>query len=180
MFLSAEAETTTRADFVIFGLPVELGTFLTQLVIFLLLLLLLRKYALKPLLRAMQKRQEHIEEQLKSAEKHRAEAERLVAEQIAALEASKQEAAEIINRARSISEKEAAKLIEEARAEAERIRERAVAEIEREREKAITTLKEEVARLSVMIAGRIIEKELDEKTNRKMIDEYVNQVGGLQ
>lgn len=180
MLLSAEAETTTKADFLLFGLPVELGTFLAQLVVFLILLWLLKRFALKPLLAAMKKRQDHIENQLKEADRHRAEAERLLSEREAAMETSKQEAAEILNRARSISEKEASKLLEEARMEADRIRDKALSDIEREREKAIASLKDEVAHLSVMIAGHLIEKEIDEKTNRKIIDEYVNRVGGLQ
>ncbi|CCQ94972.1 ATP synthase subunit b [[Clostridium] ultunense Esp] len=179
MFLSAEAEAT-QADIYIFGLPVELGTFLLQLVIFILLLFLLRRYALKPLLTMMQKRQEHIEHQLKEAEQHRMEAEKLLRDQEAALEASRKEAAEILQRAKTMSDKEAAKLLEEARNEAARLREQALSEIARERENAIASLREEVARLSVAIAGRLIEKELDEKANRNLIDQYMKQVGGLQ
>jgi F-type H+-transporting ATPase subunit b len=167
-------------DFTIFGMEVELGTMLFQLGLFILLLILLSQFALKPLLRVMQQRQEHIENELRNAENARAESEKLMKEQREAIVAARQEANAIIERAKGVSEKEAAAILEAARQEAERIRVQAIADIAREREQAIAALKEEVSKISVAIAAKIIEKELDEQANRKLVEDYMSQVGGLQ
>jgi F-type H+-transporting ATPase subunit b len=180
VLLSVEEAKEAVGDLVIFGLHVQLGTMLFQLVAFIILLLLLRKFALKPLLSVMQKRQEHIENELRAAEKSRAEAEKLIREQQEAIVAARQDAQQIIERAKAISNKEAAEIIEAARKEAERVRDQALAEIKREREAAIAALKDEVGKLSVAIAAKIIEKELDEQANHKMVDQYLKEVGGLQ
>lgn len=164
----------------LFGLKVELGTMLFTLAAFLILLFLLSQFALKPLMRVMQQRQERIEEELKKAEAAREEAAKLIKDNQEAIIAARQEANAIIERAKTVSEREGQAIIESARKEAERVRDQALAEIAREREAAIVALKEEVSRLSVLIAAKVIEKEIDANKNRELVDQYLNQVGGLQ
>ncbi len=162
------------------GMQVELGTMLFTLGAFLLLLLLLSQFALKPLLRLMKQRQEHIEAELKKAEEARLEATKLIQDNQAAIVAARQEANAIVDRARVVSEREGAEIVAAARKEAELVRDQALAEIKRERELAINALKEEVSKLSVAIAAKVIEKEIDENKNRELVDQYLSQVGGLQ
>lgn len=164
----------------ILGLHVELGTMAFTLAAFLILLFLLSQFALKPLMRVMQQRQERIEEELKKAEAAREEAAKLIKDNQEAIIAARQEANAIIERAKSVSEREGQAIVEAARKEAERVRDQALAEIAREREAAIVALKEEVSKLSVLIAAKVIEKEIDAKKNRELVDQYLNQVGGLQ
>lgn len=164
----------------ILGMEVQLGTMLFTFGAFLILLLLLSQFALKPLLRIMKQRQEHIENELKNAADARAEAAKLMKDHQEAIVAARQEANAIIDRAKTASEREGASIIEAARKEAERVRDQAIAEISREREMAIVALKEEVSKLSVAIASKVIEKEIDEDKNRQLVDQYLNQVGGLQ
>lgn len=164
----------------IIGMEVQLGTMLFTLGAFVLLLLLLSQFALKPLLRVMSKRQENIENELKKAELAREEAAKLIKDNQEAIIAARQEANAIVERAKSVSEREGAAILEAARKEAERVRDQALAEIKRERELAIVALKEEVSKLSVAIASKVIEKEIDESKNRQLVDEYLSQVGGLQ
>ncbi len=164
----------------IIGMEVQLGTMLFTFGAFIILLVLLSVFALKPLLRVMSQRQENIENELKKAEIAREEASKLIKDNQEAIIAARQEANSIVDRAKTVSEREGAAIVDAARKEAERVRDQALAEIKRERELAIVALKEEVSKLSVAIAAKVIEKEIDETKNRQLVDEYLSQVGGLQ
>lgn len=158
-------------------MELNLGTMLSQVVAFGLLLLLLKKYAFGPLMGMMEKRQEGIENDIEVARKNRVEAEALLKEQNEALKQAREEAQEMIDRAKSTSAKQAEEMLESARLEAERMREQALQDIQLEKEKAVSALREQVGTLSVMIASKVIEKELDTNAQSKLIDEMMEQVG---
>lgn len=164
----------------IIGLEVQLGTMLFTLAAFILLLVLLSQFALKPLLRLMKQRQDHIEAEIKKAEEARLEATKLMQDHQEAIVAARQEANAILDRAKTVSEREGAEIVAAARKDAERVRDQALTDIARERELAIQALKEEVSKLSIAIASKVIEKEIDESKNHQLVEDYVNQVGGLQ
>lgn len=166
-----------KVEFITIGAIVDGGTIIAQLIIFLVLLALLRAYAWNPLMSVMKKREEQIADEIETAEKNRAEAERYLAEQQSELKKTREEAQAMINNAKELGENQAKEIIENAKAEAERIKKEAVAEIEREKEAAINSLKEQVASLSVMIASKVIEKELDEKGQEELINDYLKEVG---
>ncbi|WP_051045205.1 F0F1 ATP synthase subunit B [Halalkalibacterium ligniniphilum] len=153
------------------------GSIIYQLVAFLTLLALLNKFALKPLMGVMQKREEMINEQIDSAEKDRKAAQQYLEEQRKEVEKARQEAQEIIQNAKKLSEQQGQDIIKAARDEAERLKDAALAEIGREKEQAVASLREQVASLSVLIATKVIEKELDEKEQEKFIQEYLKEVG---
>jgi F-type H+-transporting ATPase subunit b len=153
------------------------GDMLFQLIMFLLLMLLLRKYAFGPLMGVMKQREEHIANEIEQAEKHRKEAEKLLEEQRELMKQSRQEAQELIENARKMAEEQKEQIIASARAEAERLKETAKKEIEREKEQAMAALREQVASLSVLIASKVIEKELTEQDQAKLISEYIQEVG---
>jgi len=155
----------------------SIGSFIIQILSFGILFLLLKKYAFGPLLGVMEKRQNHIAVQLETAEKNRAEAEKFLKEQQEALQQARQEAHEIIEKAKASSQKQADEILEASKAEAERIKEQALQEIQMEKEKAVTALRDQVGSLSVLLASKMIEKELDAKTQSKLIDDIVKQVG---
>lgn len=159
---------------------VQWGTMLFSLFIFIILFLLLRKYAFGHLMRVMQERQDKIAEDISTAEKSRLEAQRFMKEQEAALNEARQDAQKIIENARQTSEKQADKILSEARAEAEHFKKVARAEIEREKEQAIEALRAQVGSLSVMLATKVIEKELDEKQQQTLINDYLAEVGKRQ
>ncbi|OEF99832.1 ATP synthase F0 subunit B [Vulcanibacillus modesticaldus] len=158
-------------------MELNLGNFFFQILAFALLFIILKKYAFGPLVDVMEKRQKQIEDQINSAEANRKEAERLLEEQNEALQKSRLEAQDIIERAKVSSEKQAEEIIETAKAEATRIKEQAVMEIQLEKEKAVAALREQVGTLSVLIASKMIEKELDVKEQSKLIDDVMKQVG---
>src|SRR5690606_33306666 len=117
------------------------GDMLFSLVMFIILFLLLRKYAFGPLMGVMEKRARQIEDDLENAKQNRLEAEKLLEEQRAELAQARQEAKAIIDNARTTSEKQAEEIIQAAREEVEQYKQVARQEIEREREKAIEALR---------------------------------------
>jgi len=161
-------------------LSLHLGTMLFQVVAVLILMLLLKRYALGPIMNVMNERQEYIEKQISSAEESRKEAEKMVSEQKEALARSRQEAKELLERARAQKEREAEEIIRDARERADRMISEARSEIASEKEKAIKELRDQVGVLSVSLASKVMEKELDPKDQAKLVDQYLDQVGELQ
>jgi F-type H+-transporting ATPase subunit b len=156
---------------------IQWGTALYMLFVFGILLILLRKYAVGPLLGVMEERQQKIANDVATAEKNRRDAEGLIAEQKAALEAAKKDATQVLENARVTSEKSASELIKAAKDEAENIKRLARDEITREKEQAVAALRKEVGALSVMLAKKVIEKEIDEKQQEKLVADYLKEVG---
>ncbi len=159
------------------GAAIPYGTIVYQLVIFLILLALLRKYAFGPLMNIMKQREEHIASEIEAAERNNADSKKLVEEQRAFMVQSRQEAKELIERAKKQAEEQKEGIIAAAKAEAESVKESAVKEIQREKEQAIAALQAQVATLSVQIASKVIEKELKEEDQAKLIRDYINEVG---
>lgn len=156
---------------------INTGDIVFQLASFIILLLLLRKFAFGPLMGIMKKREEHIANEIEAAEKARQEAQKVAAEQAEALKAARQDAAELIENAKKLGEQQQKDIIEAAKVEATRLKDAAVKEIQQEKDQAITALREQVASLSVLIASKVIEKELNEQDQQKLIDEYIKEVG---
>ena len=159
-----------------------LGTFtwgdsLIQLLAFIILLALLKKYAWAPLVKLMKDREEHVASEIESAEKARKEANELLQEYKELMKNARVEAQQFIENAKKQGESQYKEIIEQAREEAERIKESARLEIQSEKEKAVHELREQVASLSVMIASKVIEKELSEEDQEALIKEYIEKAG---
>ncbi len=156
---------------------VHLIDILYQLVIFLVLLALLKKFAWGPLLKVMREREEHIANEIDTAEKNREDAARLQREAQEQLRNTRQDAQKIIEDARKAAVEQEQGIIEAARAESDRLKEAARQEIKQEKENAIKALQDHVASLSVQIASKVIEKELSAKDQDKLIQDYLKEVG---
>ncbi|KKB90748.1 MULTISPECIES: F0F1 ATP synthase subunit B [Bacillus] len=159
------------------GLSFNGGDILFQLLAMLILLALLKKYALGPLLNIMKQREDHIAGEITSAEEKNKEAQQLIEEQRVILKEARQESQTLIENAKKLGEKQKEEIIQAARAESERLKEAARTEIVKEKEQAVSALREQVASLSVMIASKVIEKELDEQAQEKLIQDYLKEVG---
>ena len=147
---------------------------------FILLIYLVGKFAWGPVMNMMQKREEHVASEIDAAEKSRAEAERASQEAIERLNQTKQDAQKIIEDAKTAGVKQEEDIIASAKKEAERIKEAAQEEIQNEKDKAIQALQEQVASLSVLIASKVIEKEISAQDQEKLIEEYIKEVGEEQ
>lgn len=150
---------------------------LITIIAFLLLLWLLNKYAFGPLFGVMEKRRQLIQEQMNAADNNRAAAEASLAEQKAALDEARKEAYAILEQARATSSKQADEIVESAKNEATRLKDEALKDIESEKNKAISALRTEVGGISVQIASKIIEKQVDEKSQEEIVDKYLKEVG---
>ncbi|HET7580234.1 MAG TPA: F0F1 ATP synthase subunit B [Bacillales bacterium] len=147
-----------------------------QIIAFLILYWVLQKFAFGPLFRIMDKRKEHIHNEVSAAEKAHERANEAVKKQKEELEKARNEAYQIIENAKKQADSQGDKILANAKEQAERTLEEARAEIEREREKAVASLREQTAELSVMLASKIIEKELDADEQAKEVDRILEQV----
>jgi F-type H+-transporting ATPase subunit b len=157
-------------------LDIVWSNFFIQLVAFLILMALLAKFAFNPLLGIMEQRKKLVQDQLSNAESNRLSAERILEEQKQALQEARKEAHGIIEQARVTSVKQADDIIAAAKSEATRLKDEAVRDIESEKNKAIASLRAQVAGMSVMIASKIIEKQIDEKSQEQLVDQYLKEV----
>jgi F-type H+-transporting ATPase subunit b len=153
------------------------GDMLVQLFFFILLLFLVGKFAWGPVMNMMKKREEYVANEIEAAENSRQEAEKAAKEATDQLKQMKLEAQKIIEDAKTAGVKQEQDIIEAARQEAERIKKSAQQDIQNEKEKALQALQEQVASLSVLIASKVIEKELSAQDQEKLINEYIKEVG---
>ncbi len=151
---------------------------LVQLICFVILLFLVIKFAMKPAMRVLNERQNHIHAQITGAEEANKKAASLVEEQLAKLEEAKREAQAIIEQAKKQKDAEGDQIIKAAQERAERLIKDAASEIENEKNRAIAELREQVGTLSVLLASKIIENEVDDKYNGAMINDFLKQVEG--
>ncbi|QQK82057.1 F0F1 ATP synthase subunit B [Salicibibacter cibi] len=156
---------------------IQWGNALYQLLIFSLLIWVVSRWALKPLLGVMKKREQQVNDNLDNAEKSRAEAEQYLEQQREELKKAREDTQAMIDNANKMSEQQAKEILDNAKAEGERLKEAAAADINREKEQALESVRDQVASLSVAIATKVIEKELDEGEQEKLIDSYLKEVG---
>ena len=155
----------------------RVGDMLFQLVVFLILLALLKKFAWGPLMNMMQKREEYVSSEIEEAKKSRLEAEEYTKEAAAQLNKVKQEAQQIIEDAKKAGIKQEQDIIDSATKEANRIKQQAQVDIQNEKDQAIQALQAQVSSLSVLIASKVIEKEISTQDQEKLINEYIKEVG---
>ncbi len=153
------------------------GDILATAVIFLILMLLLKKFAWGPLMDVMQQREELVSSEIDAAEKARKEAQTLLEEQQAILKEARTEAQTILEGAKKQADASKEEIVSAARAEAARLKESAVRDIEAEKEKAIAAVREEVVSLSVLAASKVLGKEISEADNSALIKETIAKAG---
>lgn len=159
------------------GLVEPSWTFVFQIANTLILFLVLKKLLFKPVTEMMNNRQDGIRNSLKDAENKNLEAEALILSYQKKIENAKDEGFEIIKQMRKEAEANAKSIIQAADLEANKIREKALIEIEREKEKSINLLKDEVSEMALLAASRVIEKELNDDEHRRLIKEFIGEVG---
>ena len=144
---------------------------------FLVLLVAMWKFGV-PAVKNMEKaREDRIRNDLEGAEKARTEAEGEKAQYLAQIAGAREEAGRIIEEARQSAEQVRRDLIARAETEANDVRERAQADIETQRLRALAELRTQVADLSIDLAERIVERNLDRDTQRQLVDSFIDQVG---
>jgi len=153
------------------------GLFIWTILTFLVLLALLAKFAWRPLLQALDSRQESIRKSLDDAQKAQRELERLQTESAEIIRQARVEADAIITRSRGDGERVREEMRTKARAEADAIVKNAERQIQLETGRALQQIRSEAVDLSVMIASKLIQRNLTKEDNERLIEEALSQVG---
>ena len=153
------------------------GLMVWTLAIFIVLLVILSRFAFKPLTAAVAARERALQEAIEGAKRDREAAAQLLAEQRAQIEAARSEAQRFIAEGRAAGEQMRNHMLEEARVQQEELLARARREIESDRLRAIADLRREAVDLAIAGAGRVIERNLDDQSNRKLVETFLASVG---
>lgn len=154
----------------------ELGLIFWTTLSFLILLFILRKFAWKPILGAVNSREEGIKDALAAAEKARREMENLHADNERILKEARVERENMLKEARDIKTKMISDAKEEAQTQAGKMIEQAKAAIESEKKAAMAELKNQVATLSLEIAEKVVRKELSNKDSQiKLVESMLGE-----
>ncbi|HEY7288362.1 MAG TPA: F0F1 ATP synthase subunit B [Vicinamibacterales bacterium] len=154
------------------------GLFIWTILTFLVLLGLLAKFAWRPLLAALDSRQQAIRKSLDDAQQARVELERLNQESVLILNKARAEADQIIVGSRADAERLREDMKQKARAEAEAVVKNAERQIQLETARALQQIRTEAVDLSVMIASKLLQRNLTKEDNERLIEEALKQVEG--
>lgn len=152
------------------------GLFLWTIITFLVLLGLLAKFAWRPLLKALENRQETIRKSLDDAQRAKEELERLQGESAQITRQARIDAEAIIARTRAEADKLAEELRQKAREEAEGIVKNAERQIQIETRRALQEIRSEAVDLSVTIASKLLERHVSKEDNARLIDDTLKQI----
>lgn len=153
------------------------GLFVWMGVLFVLLVLLLKKFAWKPILDAVNDREEGIKKALASAEEAKKEMQNLTANNEKLVKEARAERDAMMKEAREIKEKMISEAKEDAKEQAAKLIEGAIAAIGQEKQAAIAHLKKEVGDLSIIIAEAVIKKELTSQEDQvKLVEGMLKDV----
>lgn len=157
------------------GLGISLPTLIAQIINFAILLGLLYLVAYKPIMRMLDERSRKVKESMEQTELIKQQAERAEEEVKKQIEAAGREGQEMIARAVRSGEEVRQKAQQEARQDVESIIARAGVEIQRERDEAIGELRKEFADLTILAAGKVIDRSLDREAHRQLIDKVLKE-----
>lgn len=149
------------------------GLMFWTLLIFIVLLVVLSRYAFKPLIAAVEAREASLEAMLTKAQQDRDAAATLLAEQQAQLDAARTEAQKFIADGRATAEKLKSSMLEETKAQQQELLDRARRDIENEKVRAIADLRREAVDLALAGAGKLIARNLDDAGNRKLVEDFL-------
>lgn len=149
------------------------GLMFWTLIVFIVVLFVLTRFAFGPITRAVEARERALQEAIEAAQRDRAAAAELLEQQRRQLDASRGEAQKLIAEGRQMGEQMRAELLEQTHQQQREILDRARQEIESEKEKAIHQLRKEAVELALAAASKVVEKNLDDQTNRKLVDDFL-------
>ncbi len=157
-------------------IDVNPGVVFWTVVTFILLLLVLKKFAWKPILTALDQREAAIKESLEKAENAKKDAQRVLDENQASLAKAEDEAKKIINQSREYAEKMKDQIVKDSKEQAKKIVEDASVEITRKKEAAFSELKSQIAEIAVQAAEKIIRENLDSESQKRIVDKYITEI----
>jgi len=157
-------------------LSVEPGLMIWTILIFVLLLIILKKYAWGPLMKSLTDREQTIKDSINRAEYLKQEAEKMLEEHKQMLAKTDEESRKIISESRQMAEKMRQDIVNKTHDDAAKILQNAKSEIEREKVAALNQLKDEIANLAIGAASKIIDENLDSEKQKKIIGNFIKQI----
>ena len=154
----------------------NVGLMIWTLIVFGISMWLLSKFAFPRIAEALDKRQHAIEESIAASERTRAEAERLLQEYRERLGDARSQADDIVARARKTAEAHENEVLAEARAKREEMMEQTRRDIEAETRRAIQEIRSDVADLTVAATEKVTRKSLNEKDQRRLVEEALSEL----
>ena len=152
------------------------GLYIWTIVTFLILVALLGRYAWRPLLDALERRQDAIRKSLDEARQAKKELERLNEESARILAEARVEADAIISRSRADASRAGDEMKQKARADAENIVRNAERQIQLETSRAVQRVRQEAVDISIAIASKIIQRNLSREDNERLIAETLSEI----
>lgn len=149
----------------------DIALAISTLVVFFVLLVVLGKFAWKPLLKALHDREERLERTVEETERARAESERLLAEHHKQMEQATEQVRALLDEARRDAQVTADDIIKKAQAEAEAARHRAEREIGNARDQALIDIWNRAADLAVSVAGKVLTRELSPADHSRLVEQ---------
>ena len=165
--------------------PVDLlapraGLMFWTLIVFLILFAVLSKFAFKPLFESVEAREKALEDAIEGAARDRAAAAELLAQQRTLLEAGRADAQKFIADSRAVAEKMRAEMLAETKSQQEAMLEGARRSIEGEKIAAIAQMRRESIDLAIAGASRVIEQNLDNTNNRRIVENFLGSLEGAK
>lgn len=160
-----------------FGLIEPGWTLVFQLVNTFILYLFLRKFLFKPVTEFMAKREGEIKSSFDLAEKKNQEAEQIMADYKDKIKHAEQEGKEIIRHATMKAESKSTEIVKSAEEHAQELKTKAQKEIEREKTKAIHLIKDEIASMAILAAGKVVEADMSSEKHQSMVEKFIDEVG---
>ncbi|AAN49980.1 F0F1 ATP synthase subunit B [Leptospira interrogans] len=160
-------------------LDVNPGLVVWTLVTFLVVVLVLKKFAWDVILKALDERAETVQNDIKKASELRLEAEALLKDYEARLNSAKDEANAIVAEAKSDALKLKNKLLEETNGEVKAQKDQAVKEIELAKAKALGQLQAQIVEMTITVAAKVLEKQLKSEDYKAFIETELDKLGKL-
>ena len=138
---------------------------------------LIRKFAWTQITGIFEERANKINQDIYDAENARKEAQELAEKRQEQLNSAKDDAAKIIDSAKETGNAQSAKILAETRDEVSRLKEKANQDIAQDKAEALSSVKGDVADLTVLLAEKVMTKNLDKSAQSELIDQYLDQLG---
>lgn len=152
-------------------------TFVAQICNLFIQMYLIKRFLFKPVHEILEKRRVAADAEIIQAEETKAKAEAIRAEYERNMQDARQKANEILDSARNTATIQSEKILKEAQDQTFAMKNKAEKEIAQEKKKAVNEVKGEIGDMAVEIAGKVIEREINEKDHEKLIDEFISNVG---
>ncbi|ASE36579.1 MULTISPECIES: F0F1 ATP synthase subunit B [Staphylococcus] len=170
--------TATTNSFVLGAAHVpQWGTIIVTLITFAILLALLKKFAWGPLKEVMDQRERDINKDIDDAEQAKARAQELEERNQQTLKETQEEVHRIIEDAKVQARQQHEEIIHEANVRANGMIETAQNEINSEKERALADINNQVSELSVLIASKVLQKEISEQDQKALVEKYIKEAG---